>query len=246
MAAVTQLGGALRELIEVTVSTTVDPGEVRAAADLVRGVTERLPPPPPPGPPPPAPGALGRGGTERLAVSRRPASQLPALDDVGSGRRVFNPVSGVGNPLAPPLVLRQDDGGVVGEATLGVAYEGPPSYVHGGMSALLMDQVLGTAAAVAGLWGMTAHLELDYRAPLPVGKRLVLRGRVAENDGRKSLIVGTIALAAAPDQALVEARGLFVMPRKEKLAAYFGAITDAAGEPRPPSRPGDATAVEPA
>src|SRR4051812_12850650 len=133
MAAVTQLGGALRELIEVTVSTTVDPGEVRVAADLVRGVTERL------------------------AVSRRPASQLPALDDVGSGRRVFNPVSGVGNPLAPPLVLRQDDGGVVGEATLGVAYEGPPSYVHGGMSALLMDQVLGTAAAVAGLWGMTAH-----------------------------------------------------------------------------------------
>jgi acyl-coenzyme A thioesterase PaaI-like protein len=222
MAAVTQLGGALRELIEVTVSTTVDPGEVRAAADLVRGVTERL------------------------AVSRRPASQLPALDDVGSGRRVFNPVSGVGNPLAPPLVLHPDDGGVVGEATLGAAYEGPPSYVHGGMSALLMDQVLGTAAAVAGLWGMTAHLELDYRGPLPLGKRLVLRGRVAENDGRKSLIVGTIALAAAPDQALVEARGLFVMPRKEKLAAYFGAITDASGEHRPPSRPGDATAVEPA
>src|SRR3954465_11705226 len=42
MAAVTQLGGVLRELIEVTVSTTVDPGEVRAAADLVRGVTERV------------------------------------------------------------------------------------------------------------------------------------------------------------------------------------------------------------
>src|SRR3954465_11680644 len=191
MAAVTQLGGALRELIEVTVSTTVDPGEVRAAADLVRGVTERL------------------------AVSRRPAPQLPAPGRAGGGRRgvtpgggrgrrVFTPVSGVGTPLAPPLVLRQDDGGVVGEATLGVAYEGPPSYVHGGMSALLMDQVLGTAPAGAGRWGMTAHLELDYRGPLPVGKRLLLRGRVAENDGRKSLIVGTIALAAAPDQALVE------------------------------------------
>jgi acyl-coenzyme A thioesterase PaaI-like protein len=222
LAAVAELAGALRELVEVSVTTTVAAGEIRTAADLVRGVTQRL------------------------GVSRRPASQLPALDDVGTGRRVFSPVSGVGNPLAPPLVVRREDGGVVGEATLGIAYEGPPSYVHGGVSALLMDQVLGAAAAEAGLWGMTAHLELDYRGPLPVGERLVLRGRVAENDGRKSLIVGTIALAAAPDEVLVEARGLFVMPRKEKLEAYFGAITDASGEHRPPSRPGDATAVEPA
>jgi acyl-coenzyme A thioesterase PaaI-like protein len=222
MAAVSELAGALRELVEVSVTTTVGPDEIRAATELARGATERL------------------------AAARRPASQLPALDDPSSGRRVFNPVSGAGNPMAPPLVLRQEEGGVVGEATLGVAYEGPPSYVHGGMSALLMDQVLGTAAANAGLWGMTAHLELDYRGPLPVGERLVLRGRVAENDGRKSLIVGTIALAASPAQPLVEARGLFVLPRKEKLEAYFGAITDASGEHRPPSRAGDATAVEPA
>jgi acyl-coenzyme A thioesterase PaaI-like protein len=222
MAAVTELAGALRELVEASVTTTVGAGEIRAAADMARAATERL------------------------AVARRPASQLPVLDDPAAGRRVFNPVSGVGNPMAPPLVLRATDGGVVGEATLGIAYEGPPSYVHGGMSALLMDQVLGATAAAAGVWGMTAHLELDYRGPLPVGERLVFRGRVIANNDRKSHIVGTIALASAPDQVLVEARGLFVMPRKEKLEAYFGAITDAAGEHRPPSRVGDATAVEPA
>ena len=152
-------------------------------------------------------------------------------------------VSGSASALAPPLVLRREAGGLVGETTLGVAYEGPPSYVHGGMSALLMDQVLGDTAAVAGVWGMTVHLELDYRGPLPIGERLVLRGRVAESEGRKSLIVGTIALASAPDDALVEARGLFVAPRPEKLAAYFGGITDAAGEHRTPDRPGDAVGV---
>jgi acyl-coenzyme A thioesterase PaaI-like protein len=220
MAATTELAGALRELIEVSVTTTVAPDEVRAAAGLVRSATQRL------------------------AASRRPASQLPALDDPATGRRVYSPVTGVGNGIAPPLLLRREDDGVVGEATLGVAYEGPPSYVHGGMSALLMDQVLGSAAAAAGVWGMTAHLELDYRGPLPVGERLLLRGRVAENDGRKSRIVGSIALAAAPEKVLVEAWGLFVMPRKEKLEAYFGAITDASGRHRPPSRAGDATALE--
>jgi hypothetical protein len=90
---------------------------------------------------------------------------------------------------------------------------------------------------------MTAHLELDYRGPLPVGEKLVFRGHVAESDGRKSHVVGTIALATAPDRPLVEARGLFITPRPEKLEAYFGGITDAAGEHRPPATASDATAV---
>jgi hypothetical protein len=42
---------------------------------------------------------------------------------------------------------------------------------------------------------------------------------------------------------LVEARGVFVLPRPEKVAAYFGSITDASGRPTPPSQPSDATAI---
>jgi acyl-coenzyme A thioesterase PaaI-like protein len=224
MAAVTDLGAALRELIEATVVTTAGPAEVRAAAELVRAATPRL------------------------ATSRRPASRLPSLDDPASGRRVYNPVSGIASPLAPPLVIRRVEGGRLGEvaaeATLGVAYEGPPSYVHGGMSALFMDQMLGAAAGAAGLWGMTAHLELDYRGPLPLERKLVFRARVAENTDRKSVITGTIAVADEPDRILVEARGVFVRPRPEKAQAYFGSITDASGRHTPPRRPGDATAVD--
>ena len=84
LAAAADLATAMRDLIEAAVTTTVPAAEVRAAADLVRQVTERL------------------------AVARRPASQLPALDDVTTGRRVFNPVTGAGSPLAPPLVVRRD------------------------------------------------------------------------------------------------------------------------------------------
>ena len=219
MAASTDLGAALRELIEVSVTTTTPAAEVAAAAELVRQATARI------------------------GVSRRPAAVLPVLDDPFSGRRVFNPVVGIGNALAPPLLVRRDGDGVVAEATLGVAYEGPPSYVHGGMSALFMDQLLGSAAGAAGLWGMTAHLELDYRGPLPLETPLVFRAWVDSTEGRKSVIAGTIALAAEPDRPLVEARGIFVMPRPEKAQAYFGAITDAAGRHAPPRRPGDATSV---
>ncbi|TKJ28804.1 PaaI family thioesterase [Blastococcus sp. CCUG 61487] len=220
MTATTDLGAALRELIEASVTTSEPAGEVAAAAELVRAATARI------------------------AGSRRPASQLPRLDDPSEGLRVFNPVTGIANPLAPPLVVRREGDGVVAETTLGLAYEGPPTFVHGGMSALFMDQMLGSAAGAAGLWGMTAHLELDYRGPLPLETPLVLRARVESHEGRKAFITGTIALASAPEEIRVEARGLFIMPRPEKQAAYFGAVTDATGRHAPPRRPGDATALQ--
>jgi acyl-coenzyme A thioesterase PaaI-like protein len=218
--ATTELAAALRELIEASVVTTAGAAEARAAAELVRTATARL------------------------SVSRRSKSQLPDLDDPMSGRRVFSPVSGIGNALAPPLIIREQDGGVVGEATLGIAFEGPPSYLHGGMSALFMDQLLGSAAGAAGLWGMTVHLETDYRAPVPLETPLVFRASVAESSGRKSVITGTIALRDAPDQVLVEARGIFVRPRPAVVEAYFGSITDAAGRHTPPHRPSDAGALD--
>ncbi|GAA3156690.1 PaaI family thioesterase [Blastococcus jejuensis] len=220
MAAVSELGGAMRGLVDASVSTTVGAQELLAVAETVRAATARL------------------------AVSRRPASQLPALDDPIAFRRVYSPVTGVGSAIAPPLVIRRHGDEVVAEVRLGLAYEGPPSYLHGGMSALLMDQLLGAAAIAAGLWGMTAHLELDYRGPVPLDTPLLLRARVTENAGRKSVIGGTIALAEAPERVLVEARGVFVTPRPDQAEAYFGSITDASGQHRPPGRPTDATAVQ--
>lgn len=220
MAAVTGLGTAMRRLVAASVATTVGADELRAATAEVQAVAERL------------------------EASRRPATQLPALDDPITFRRVYSPVTGVGSALAPPLVIHRADDGVVAEVTLGLAYEGPPGFVHGGMSGLLMDQMLGAAAIAAGLWGMTAHLELDYRGPLPLTTPLTLRARVTGAEGRKTWLEGAVALSSAPDQALVRARGLFIVPRQEQLESYFGGITDAGGRHRPPGRPTDATALE--
>jgi acyl-coenzyme A thioesterase PaaI-like protein len=219
MAAVTELGSTLRDLVEASVLSTVPAGELRAAAATAREVTARL------------------------SARQRPLTQLPVLDEPVAFRRVFNPVSGVGSALAPPLRLHAVDGGVAAEATLGAAYEGPPGYVHGGMSSLLLDHVLGSAAIAAGRWGMTVRLELDYRRPVPLGTPLVLAAEITGRTERSTVVEGTIALATAPDDALVAARGVFVVPREELRTAYFGAITDASGRPAPPGRPTDATAL---
>ena len=219
MAAVSDLGAALRELVDASVRTTVDPGELHGVA------------------------ARARELTSRLASARRPPGRLPALDDPVAFRRVFNPVSGVGSALAPPLRIRRQDGGVVAEATLGLPYEGPPGYLHGGMSSLLMDQLLGSAAIAAGRWGMTVHLHLDYRRPVPLHTPVVLRARVTEAAGRRTVVTGEIAPADDPDSTLVEARGIFVAPRPELHDAYFASVTDATGRHAPPGRPTDATSL---
>lgn len=226
MVAVSELGAALRSLVDASVRTTLPAADLRLAA------------------------AGAQALADRLAVTTRPVEQLPELDDVLTFRRVYNPVSGVGSALAPPLELRladphRPDVGTVGTVVLGQAYEGPPGYAHGGMSALLLDQLLGATAIAAGLWGMTVRLETGYRAPVPLRTPLQLRARVTDDVGRRTVVTGTIAAAADPGTVLVEGRGVFVMPRPEVLSGYFGAVTDASGRPSPPTRPTDATAVHP-
>ncbi|MGY1746824.1 PaaI family thioesterase [Blastococcus sp. SYSU D00695] len=221
MAAVAELGDALRGLVDASVRTDVAAAEIRAAAAGAREVTARL------------------------AARQRPAGRLSPLDDVRAFRRVYNPVSGAGSAFAPPLALRAVDGGVAAETTFGLAYEGPPGFLHGGMSGLVLDQVLGTAVIRAGLWGMTVRLELDYRAPVPLDTPVVLTGRVLETAGRRTVVAGTIAPAAEPDRVLVEARGVFVTPRRETVRDYFAGVTDGSGRHSPPGRPTDATAPVP-
>ncbi|WP_010539698.1 PaaI family thioesterase [Dietzia alimentaria] len=126
----------------------------------------------------------------------------------GAGTRRSNPVSGPENPMAPPVeFFGCDDGSVRAEVTLGPVYQGPPGCVHGGMSALIIDHMMGLANHWGGRFGMTAHYELDYRSPTPLLQPLTFRCWVHEVDGRKTWTHGTIH---AGDRLCVEARGLFL------------------------------------
>jgi acyl-coenzyme A thioesterase PaaI-like protein len=127
----------------------------------------------------------------------------------GPQRTWASPVIGVRNPIAPPLLLEHEQDGLVwSEFHLGAGYEGPPGLVHGGMSALILDHVLGEAVSASGHWGMTGTLTLRYRRPTPLG-RLRTQARIDRVEGRKAYVDGNIS----DDGGItVEATGIFILP----------------------------------
>jgi hypothetical protein len=121
---------------------------------------------------------------------------------------------------------------VIGTCTLGLAFEGPPAFAHGGISAMLLDQLLGYVASAAGHPGMTVKLETRYLAPVPLQTPLRLTAEVSDVNGRHVTAHGTIASAADPDTVLVEASGAFVALRPEQAARLFGGIRPDATDPQ--------------
>ncbi|KAI9809264.1 MAG: hypothetical protein M1825_002555 [Sarcosagium campestre] len=98
---------------------------------------------------------------------------------------------------------------------LGGALIGWPGVIHGGAIATLLDESLGRVAirALAAATGVTANLELDYRAPVHAGAFYVVRAQQdeAESTPAKAVVRGT--LETLDGRVCVQAKGLFVTPK---------------------------------
>lgn len=210
--AITELGSVLRRLVEQASAT-------EAPADQLDQVAAAL-----------------REAAELLGPHTRRRHELPSADDLLGGIRIYNPVCGSGSGIAPPLHLEGADGTAVGTCTLGLAFEGPPAYAHGGVSALLMDQMLGYAVSTSGHPGMTVELTNRYRAPVPLQTPLRLSARVVGIQGRVITAVASIATAAAPETPLVEATGVFVELSGEQIERLFHRVLDSPDESDHPDR----------
>ena len=125
-----------------------------------------------------------------------------------------NAVVGVRNAVAPPVALEwHDDGTVSARLVLGTPYEGPPGSVHGGVSAMVLDHLMGeTASAQHTRVTVTGTLTLRYVQPLPLGP-VRMAAQVTEESGRKVTVTAWIAADNDDATPSVEATGLFIVPR---------------------------------
>ncbi|CAN5396020.1 PaaI family thioesterase [soil metagenome] len=201
-----RLASAMREVIDLLVSTTASTEELASAADELEALADTL-------------RALPTGqtylGFAESANAGQATKGLQPGDPDWSAFFYHSPFIGLANPLSPPMVLEYAGDRVLGTVTFGAAYEGPPGCVHGGYIAAVFDELLGSTQSLSGTQGMTAHLGIDYRKPTPLHVPLKMEGWLDRRDGRKIYANATIH---ADGVLTAEASGLFIAFDPDRFA----------------------------
>jgi acyl-coenzyme A thioesterase PaaI-like protein len=178
---------SVRRLIDATIRTEVGHDVIAAATAKIDSVTSELSAAM-------MPGSFGERG----------------VDD-GQGLASGNVMIGPRNPSAPPLVIHHESDGLVWtEFVLGAAYEGPPGHVHGGVSAMILDHVLGATAHQPGRPAYTGTLTQRYHRRTQLNVALRCEAWVENREGVKTFAAGQISDAAG---VTVSAEGIFIHPR---------------------------------
>ena len=175
---------AVRRLIQAGIRTGEDEETIRKAQTAIEAVVQKLE------------GTVDEG-LPRHAVNGRPVVW-------------GNPVTGFRNAIAPPLIMHEDPDGLWwSEFELGEAYQGPPGWVHGGVLALVLDQLLGEAAS-DGLTKplFTGTITLRYLRGTPLGP-LRAEAAIERTDGIKTFVSGHLSDA---EGKTVEAEGIWIKP----------------------------------
>ncbi len=191
--AVEELAAAIRRLSDVAVETAIDAPEIAEITATLDRLTEHL----------------GR------VLDTTPYSGLassPPDYSTPEGPMPLNPIVGVCSPVRPDVRLHFEGGEVRGTATISKRFVGPPGFAHGGISALLADQLVAVSSRAIGVSCITKALHVRYRRPLPLDVPLTLVGRCTV-DG--DTVTATCAIRAG-DVVAVDATAELV--RYEVLA----------------------------
>lgn len=86
-------------------------------------------------------------------------------------------------------------------------HQGAPGLAHGGVISAAMDEGMGFLLWLLATPAVTAHIEVNFRRPVPVGARLRLGGRIDRVDGRKLYASMTGHLG---EDLAVDAKALFL------------------------------------
>lgn len=115
------------------------------------------------------------------------------------------------NARGMKLAFEQDDEAkrIRGTFALGREYEGGFGYIHGGIIATVLDEVMGKVSRFRNVRAVTAELNVEYLRPVPVDRMLRVEGFETGMVGRNISIQGEI-WDAASNQLLARAKGRFV------------------------------------
>ena len=140
-------------------------------------------------------------------------------------------VCGMENSIGLKQFFYQDENGQVTTTfTPRNEHQGYPGTLHGGITAALLDEVLGRVIIARGVWMVTARMEIRYKQMIPLNQPLTIVGkairetnRLLEAKGELRLADGSVAATAtatflpAPKEMIKDA---------EKSIEYWQVVPD--------------------
>ena len=122
------------------------------------------------------------------------------------------------------LRLHVDAGTSWSEPVIEERFAGWKGIAHGGVVTAILDEVMAWSLFDEDCWGVTARMSVEFRNPVPVGRRLRAEGRVVER--RRRILRTEGRLVDADDGTLyATAEATYVdapRARKEELKRRYG------------------------
>jgi len=100
------------------------------------------------------------------------------------------------------------EAGARSEIVLPPRMQGWRDIAHGGIVMMLLDEVMAHTCRFIGLRAVTAACDIRFRQPVPLGEKLVMRGRYTER--RKNVLYLEATLALEDGTVLATGKGTFV------------------------------------
>lgn len=134
------------------------------------------------------------------------------------------------HPTGLHLKAKVEEGlSISAQFTVTENHQGAPGLAHGGLLSLAFDEALGKLMWLLRAPAVTARLETDFLAPVPIGTTIYISARITGVQGRKVYSEAEGRLNGPDGVLAVRAASLFiVVPMKHFLenapAEYIAAI----------------------
>ena len=118
------------------------------------------------------------------------------------------------------LSFDQDDSRqrIVGKFRLGPEYQGGGGFIHGGIIATVLDEVMAKVVRFSVTErAVTAELRVEYLKPIPVGEEISVEGFLTRREGRQLYHEGEIRDSAGVLLARGQARFVILKPKEASL-----------------------------
>lgn len=143
---------------------------------------------------------------------------LPRLP-LDIGRRSLLASGAAGRLFTLRFFERERDRALVGFVRFEPPCAGPPGHVHGGVTALVLDEAMGAATWLKGYRAVAGRLEFDYHEMVPIGPVIEVEARARATSGRRVRVTCSLRRGK---KTFVKGTGVFVRLSDDVIEHLLG------------------------